>query len=552
MFSAKRHYTTIIFLALFLMVSACSSVSERMNQGNSNGNLNNSGIMVEAKDWLYFLNIKDEQKLYRFKNDGTSVEKFSDAKALFLNYIDPYLYYVSGDDQQIHQVNLNDKSDLVFSEHKVSRLLVTNDLMYYIKDDKLFSMDLKAKNEKQLSDQRVMSFNVENKDIYIVNDQQELFKLGETKTKISDKSIRVFNVLGNSIYYIDESDQHLYRMNSSGEESKVLTEKPVTMLNVSEDWIYYSDSDNGVSNLMKMKLDGSSSEVINQSTAILLCVSENWMHYLDFSMEGFQFKSVVMKTDGSNMTEYVAAPTATPPVEIQKANMQEQISMENYVVTVDSVYKTNLLKNTEVDDSSVIFDDVTDNMYLFVNLTFENLSDKKLEVQKLMGLMNDIDNQNMRSMYFPLIKEMKEEGYRRKDFEDQFIVESQTSKKLQLFFEIGREEPQLYLALIPNENEEPTIAIELDGDSYFVVGFEEANQTMLKIFDKDKVVQKGGFGYTFQNETEEKMYYGFEVIKAKTNESVFYAVERDSGVVYEAVMDSQYPDHPIPTKQYQP
>ena len=212
--------------------------------------------MVEAKDWFYFLNIKDETKLYRFKKNRESVEKYSDLKGIFLNYWDPYLFYVNGDDKKIHQINLNNKMDKVFSDNEVSCLLIANDLVYFIKDDKLFSMDMEANKEKQMSDQRVMSFNVEYDEVYIANDQQELIKLGDEETKVSDKKIRIFNIFGDSVYYKDETDQFLYKMSTNGENVKRLTQKPVTMINVTEKWIYYSVNGKETYNLMKMKLDG--------------------------------------------------------------------------------------------------------------------------------------------------------------------------------------------------------------------------------------------------------------------------------------------------------
>lgn len=501
MSTAIRHTKNIILLAFVLVFSACSLVNPRMHQGNTIGNFINSGIMVEAKDWFYFLNIKDETKLYRFKKNGESVEKYSDSKGIFLNYWDPYLFYVNGDNKKIHKINLNDKMDKVFSDNEVSCLLIANDLVYFIKDDKLFSMDMEANNEKQMSDQRVMSFNVEYDEVYIANDQQELIKLGDEETKVSDKKIRIFNIFGDSVYYKDETDQFLYKMSTNGENVKRLTQKPVTMFNVTEDWIYYSVNDKETANLMKMKLDGSQNEIINKSNVILLCVNSDWMHYLDINLSDFQFKLVIMKTDGTNKTEYANIPTETPVVEIKEEKMNETITMGNYNVTVDSVYRTNILKNKKIEDTSVIFDDV---------------------------------------------------DYNRDDFENELLVESQQNKKIQLFFEVSRESPNQYLAFINQENEEPTTAVKLEGDVNFVISFEEANQRMMKMFGKDNVVQIGGFGYIFDNETEEKMYYGFEVTKAGASEISYYALERDSSLIYEAAMDEQYPDHPVPIKLYQP
>lgn len=39
--------------------------------------------------------------------------------------------------------------DKVFSDNEVSCLLIANDLVYVIKDDKLFSMDMEAKNKNK-------------------------------------------------------------------------------------------------------------------------------------------------------------------------------------------------------------------------------------------------------------------------------------------------------------------------------------------------------------------------------------------------------------------
>lgn len=101
------------------------------------------------------------------------------------------------------------------------------------------------------------------------------------------------------------------------------------------------------------------------------------------------------------------------------------------------------------------------------------------------------------------MKEFDDVDYNRDNFENELFVESQQNKKIQLFFEVSRESPNQYLTFINQENEELTTAVKLQGEVNFVIGFEEANQRMMKMFGKDNVVQIGGFGYIFDNETVE-------------------------------------------------
>lgn len=546
-----RHYTKIIILALLLVFSACSPVSNRSNQVNSNGNINNSGLMVETSGWVYFMNLQDEQKLYRFKVDGTSPEKFSDAKAGFLNVYKQFLYYLSGEDSKIHRINLDDKKDEVVSSFEVSRMMIDQDTLVYLENDKLFRMDLEDNTTKQLSEQEVISFNLEDSRVYFINKEKQLFKIDQQESKVSDKKINQFNVFDGVIFYQDESDQRLYKMKIDGSEGSALSKSPVSVFNVTKDWVYYGAKENDKPSFMKMKLDGSDSQLINDSNPFLVNVSGDWINYLDMNLSSFEFKSVVMKTDGSNRKEYLMVENSQPTNKIELSKMNELVEMKDYRITVESMYKTNILKSMNKQDS-VIFDDVTDGMYVFVNYEIENTSNQKLELSHLVGLITTVESQEG-AFFYSSNKKLIDSQYTRDGFEDSvFYLNPQEKMKIQCYFQIERNEPIIFIGLKDQQQGDTIKAVELMGDSYFVASFQEANEIMNKIFEGSEVVQGPGLEYTFEGETIEKMYYSFTISEKGQTEPKYYLLERDSKDVYLGKMDNQFPDYPIPTELYQP
>lgn len=550
MLAGFRLYKPILILALLFILTACSSTNEVMVPGNSNGNLNNSGIMVEANDWIYFLNIQDDTKIYRFKTDGSSLEKFSDAKGVFLNAVGDSLYYINGEDQKMHKVNLQDKSDVVVLDAPVTRLMVNGKLLYYLQEDNLYSLDADQKSKK-LSEQRIMNFNVENDTIYFTNDTQQLFKLTDKEEKISEKSIMLFNVQDGAIYYKDESDQLLYKMDSSTQGAQALTQGQVTTFNVTKDAIYYAITENEVSKLMKMKLDGSQAEVIKESNPMLLCISGDWMHFLDFDMNSFQFKSVVMKTDGTSVSEYPMAMTqSSPQQEIVLAGMNEPIELHDFTLTVLKSFQTNYIKNPNPDFASVIYDTVSDEMFVFVNAKIRNTTESTLDPTSLIAFMPSLTDPS-RVMYTPRIKRLTDETFHNEGFEETFYLEPNEETLIQLLVEVDRENANLYLTMGKNPGE-PEVGVELQGDSYFVTSYEDAYSIMTERFPEDKVEQGPGIGFKLENETQEKMFYTFSVTKSGQSEPAYYSIERESGLIYENVMDSRYPEYSIPVKVLKP
>ncbi len=430
-------------------------------------------------------------------------------------------------------------------------MMIDQDTLVYLENDKLFRMDLEDNTTKQLSEQEVISFNLEDNRVYFINKEKQLFKIDQQESKVSDKKINQFNVFDGVIFYQDESDQRLYKMKIDGSEGSALSKSPVSVFNVTKDWVYYGAKENDKPSFMKMKLDGSDSQLINDSNPFLVNVSGDWINYLDMNLSSFEFKSVVMKTDGSNRKEYLMVENSQPTNKIELSKMNELVEMKDYRITVESMYKTNILKSMNEQDS-VIFDDVTDGMYVFVNYEIENTSNQKLELSHLVGLITTVESQEG-AFFYSSNKKLIDSQYTRDGFEDSvFYLNPQEKMKIQCYFQIERNEPIIFIGLKDQQQGDTIKAVELMGDSYFVASFQEANEIMNKIFEGSEVVQGPGLEYTFEGETIEKMYYSFTITEKGQTEPKYYLLERDSKDVYLGKMDNQFPDYPIPTELYQP
>lgn len=97
------------------------------------------------------------------------------------------------------------------------------------------------------------------------------------------------------IYYSNVgNDYSLYKMRTDGSERQLLTDGPVTAINVVGDWIYYNDDSSP--GLFKIKIDGSDKTRLSSDINYWVYVADGYIYYAESSWSGNIFR---MKTDGT-------------------------------------------------------------------------------------------------------------------------------------------------------------------------------------------------------------------------------------------------------------
>jgi len=159
--------------------------------GNTAGNLYNSGLFCEYEGIVYFANPNDGNQLYQMNADGTGIKKLSDDSAAFINVDENYVYYTRTGD--------NSESDFSFLHVNTHSLC-------------------------------------------------KLRRDGKGEIKVLDTAPCMYaSLVGNYIYYIHYNSTEastLYRIKNDGEEKEQIFPQPYFTCSTAKQYIYYNGLEN--------------------------------------------------------------------------------------------------------------------------------------------------------------------------------------------------------------------------------------------------------------------------------------------------------------------
>jgi uncharacterized protein YchJ len=93
-------------------------------------------------------------------------------------------------------------------------------------------------------------------------------------------------------------EKHLYKMRIDGEEKTKLNERASYEVNVSDDWIFYHDADDGGS-LYKMRTDGTEVTLLKDDYCKYVNIAGDWVYY-DGSKTPGTYELYRIRKDGSD------------------------------------------------------------------------------------------------------------------------------------------------------------------------------------------------------------------------------------------------------------
>lgn len=200
-------------------------------------------------DFIYYINLKDESKIYKISSDGKTNEAVSNVPAYGIFTVFNDVYFISA----------------TAAEGTNSQMPV-----YVLKEGK-------AEPELVL-DADVQVFSIYGDKIYYTDSSDNL-KLksanlsgGKSKTLI-DTSVYEFVIKGGKIYYTDGGDSDdtplsLETADLNGNHIETLIDNAIiTMFSISDDVIYYSDYNN--QGTLYKKENGKDAEVVAESAAVV-------------------------------------------------------------------------------------------------------------------------------------------------------------------------------------------------------------------------------------------------------------------------------------------
>ncbi len=252
--------------------------------GNTAGNLYNSGLFCEYDNVIYFANPNDGMQLYRMNPDGSEIEKISDDSAAFINADENYIYYArSGDNSESYFSFLN-----VYT-HSLCRLRRDGRGEVVVLD----------------TDPCMYASLVGNYIYYIHYNTTEASSLysikndGEEKRQVFPQTYFTCCTDGQYIYYNGlENDHNVYRLDTATLAQTLVYEGNCWMPIVEDNYVYFMDCDNSYS---LARADLTTGEKITLVNEWVDCFNvHNGVIYFQRNSSEPAFCSV--NTDGSDYT----------------------------------------------------------------------------------------------------------------------------------------------------------------------------------------------------------------------------------------------------------
>lgn len=271
----------IIFAVVFMFIKILNynppiEVSEQINIknenliGNTEGNINNYGMVAETEDSIYY--VKD-YKIYKSDKDLKNEVIIFDERANFgkdtINVVEDWLFYREG--KEIIRMKADGTNyEIIYIGYSIHMQVVGN-WIYFISldnDRKICKIDVNGQNKQFLSDKNIEDMAVyDGKIYYSYNNKDDGFLEvmnidGTDKQFLSNIRTRNMIVGKEYIYYLDDVEEILYRMNLKDKTKEQLSNRQILKFIKDYNFIYYTlkapdNSDWMFKGLYRMDVDGS-------------------------------------------------------------------------------------------------------------------------------------------------------------------------------------------------------------------------------------------------------------------------------------------------------
>jgi hypothetical protein len=257
--------------------------AESSEQGNTNGNIQGGGHVVEKDGWTYYTNFNDNDHLYRKSADGSINEQIGgNHYAYNINVVDDTVYYLAGSPGRIYAVKTDSLTLRMLEFGKCNNLIAADDMLFYIiwknKGSYLYRLNT-VSGRKRLLIKDAVEFAIDKGMIYF--------------------SHIIEHPPDDRVDSLPQGKFALCRMDMDGGNYVRLTDDYPNSMNIAAEYIYYTDHLN-LSKLCRVKKDGSGKEVLSSNTCFALKSSEDFIFYHRKGMGIWR-----MRFDGSDNTEII-------------------------------------------------------------------------------------------------------------------------------------------------------------------------------------------------------------------------------------------------------
>lgn len=286
----RRLFLLVGGLFLLLCLSGCAfeRPARQYEYGNTKGNIQENGYIVESDGWIYYTNHNDNDFLYRCRADGGENERLTTNRAYEINALGGWIYYVNGSPGKVYRIKPDGSENEALLDQKSRNLIVTDQYIFCIKSldedwNKLYRLDVGGGGKEVICDS-VAEFAVDGSEIYYTNenDNYSLHSMdvnGNNDRKINSDYSRCINVVEDKIYYSNHSDNdRLYSVNKDGSGRSVVSYDSCWNINIYNGIVYYRNQSRG-GGLHKMNLDGSEDVELANGNVSYINATDNLILY---------------------------------------------------------------------------------------------------------------------------------------------------------------------------------------------------------------------------------------------------------------------------------
>lgn len=287
-------------------VSEQISIKNENLIGNTEGNINNYGMVAETQDSIYY--VKDH-KIYKadkdLKNEIVIVAKPANFGKDTINVVEDWIFYRSG--KEINRVKTDGTNyEILFIGYSLDMQVVGNWIYFISIEDgnKICKIDVNGQNKQLLSHKDIEDMAICNGQIYYSYKNKDGVFLetmsmdGTNKQFLSNIRTRNMIVDEEYIYYLDDVEEILYRLNLENKYRERLSNKQILKFIKGDSFIFYTlkdadDSDWRYKGLYRMNADGSNVAAIDSEIyldEVGMGVTEDFIFYV--STKGNEYPSL--------------------------------------------------------------------------------------------------------------------------------------------------------------------------------------------------------------------------------------------------------------------
>ncbi|MDD6203807.1 MAG: DUF5050 domain-containing protein [Firmicutes bacterium] len=260
---------------------------------NAGGNAG-YGLAARENGYIYYLNPKDGNRVYRMKNDGTEQEKVTADRAKFLTVCEGWLYYSSpGAGLYFYRCRIDGTDRTLIYKTSMSNFTIVGDTIYLetvTSSQRLHAIKTDGTGYVRISDQKVMSPFYYKGLLYTcaVRKDMQVYTTapdaeaegGYSYNALSDMRAANLIVADGYIYFANYRDSNkLYRANLDGSDPVMLADITVSNINYYNGYLYFANVQE-YSKIYSCRVDGSDmAQMLDRSYCNDLCIAGDWMFY---------------------------------------------------------------------------------------------------------------------------------------------------------------------------------------------------------------------------------------------------------------------------------